>query len=866
MANDTQRPSDLVPVNPNGYVSIETAAGQQQESGRPADLYNVDPEYISKQVNPYNTVTGVAAGAGAARPLLEKAVGSDATGRRSMEQYLKNQISHKYPGLDLSSLEKELRSVTHPKERVATMHEIQNALKTVEGRGIPGVGPVDLTGYEKAPKPTTLGGKVAQPFSKVGEYVENLNPFTGSGMGSKAFRTAGRGGLGFGAGYEGSQAYNKLVEGDVAGAVPHASSALGYGALLSTNPKVKGAGAVLAGIPLVGKMMGNAQAAPMSREEATGTAFDVGTGLLGPAGMMLTPSQLGAGTIQPKREVYRPGMNVLQGSTLPQQRAEGGLVYLAKGGESKKPQASIAGTLNEVGTVQGPSLASIWQEHLASLPETTEKNLRHQQDVMNRAMPFDPKTGQLVMKSDPKAMNELTEMVSGIGGVTKAVKDFVPKATNILKASEALGKHEDKYLGLTQTDNMGIHGGRQGGNRFPTLQQTSPVHAEDMPVWAMDSEQHAQRLIDSAQNPNLIFSTYIGKDDQLKSNKTVFNDIMKQHYDRNLTPEQIDLVNKRIATVKDAKGRLVFPQAFDIRDKFAAQELGGDTFARRGKMADIIGLGEGVGKTRGGIALPQYQDILRSHRDPLTEGVPTSSIGTQLFTVDPTRPTFKTDKYHTDYQYPTFGKNTGDTFSPFPHSMLDWHEAQVKKTGLVPHGNAWFNYMQTPQHLNEKFLTRLQKEGFADGGSVMPSISLDVNNIPNPTGMPGVGYMQTPPGAVARLQMEKELANAKLRAGVSGMAMALPGQQGVKPMAGQVDIGAKIPMGRGNLDISANRSINQIPGRGYDQGINARYTMPFKKGGLAQLLTVTFAIPTLRSKRKVGSPRWWCSHNVDYII
>ena len=120
--------------------------------------------------------------------------------------------------------------------------------------------------------------------------------------------------------------------------------------------------------------------------------------------------------------------------------------------------------------------------------------------------------------------------------------------------------------------------------------------------------------------------------------------------------------------------------------------------------------------------MPQYEDILRSHRDPLTEGVPTSSIGTQLFKVDPNRPTFKTDKYHTDYQYPVFGENTGNTFSPFPHSMLDWHEAQLKKTNQVPHGNAWFNYMQTPQHINEKFLTRLQKEGFAPGGRVLSAL------------------------------------------------------------------------------------------------------------------------------------------------
>jgi hypothetical protein len=120
----------------------------------------------------------------------------------------------------------------------------------------------------------------------------------------------------------------------------------------------------------------------------------------------------------------------------------------------------------------------------------------------------------------------------------------------------------------------------------------------------------------------------------------------------------------------------------------------------------------------------------------------------------------------------------------------------------------------------------------AAGGSV----SLEAKSIPSESGMPGVGYMQTPQGVMARLQMQKELEKARLRAGVSGMAMAIPGQQGVTTMPGQMDIGANIPVGRGNLDVSARRSINPIPGRGHEQGVNARYTMPFARGGKVGLL------------------------------
>ena len=123
--------------------------------------------------------------------------------------------------------------------------------------------------------------------------------------------------------------------------------------------------------------------------------------------------------------------------------------------------------------------------------------------------------------------------------------------------------------------------------------------------------------------------------------------------------------------------------------------------------------------------------------------------------------------------------------------------------------------------------------GYAPGGSVMPNVSIDARNIPSMSGAPGVGYMQTPQGVMARLQMEKELEQARIRAGISGVAMALPGQQGVQTMPGQMDIGVNMPIGPGRLDISANRSINPVPGKGHMQGANARYTIPFKKGGLS---------------------------------
>lgn len=87
-------------------------------------------------------------------------------------------------------------------------------------------------------------------------------------------------------------------------------------------------------------------------------------------------------------------------------------------------------------------------------------------------------------------------------------------------------------------------------------------------------------------------------------------------------------------------------------------------------------------------------------------------------------------------------------------------------------------------------------------------------------------------GATGRLGASAQLdENSRIRAGLSGLAMALPGQHGVKTMPGSVDIGYSTQAGPGDLDLSAFRSINAIPGKGYAQGLNARYTIPFAGGG-----------------------------------
>lgn len=177
------------------------------------------------------------------------------------------------------------------------------------------------------------------------------------------------------------------------------------------------------------------------------------------------------------------------------------------------------------------------------------------------------------------------------------------------------------------------------------------------------------------------------------------------------------------------------------------------------------------------------------------------------------------------------------------HDTFSVTEAGVKNVGVFePHNiRGKFAKYDPAEEFNPDFMKA--KGGSIDlpeGGDLLhqqtpsnlPDVNLSVHGMPSINGMPGVGYMQTPQGAIARMQFEKELADkARMRAAVSGSAMAIPGLHGVKTMPGQIEAGYNAPVGPGRADIGAFRTINPIPGKGHIQGVNARYTIPFKKGG-----------------------------------
>jgi hypothetical protein len=309
------------------------------------------------------------------------------------------------------------------------------------------------------------------------------------------------------------------------------------------------------------------------------------------------------------------------------------------------------------------------------------------------------------------------------------IAKFTPKPTKQLKFSEAIRPYQDHYLGVHMSDRQGVHGGRWGGTGFPNFQNINPIHSANKAVWMNDSEDAANRLIQSAREFNgrpMINTNYIGALDQHRSNKTVFNDVLDTFYKNyaagQVSPEQIEKINQAIFNKAKTTGKLdklPFKDKFDIMDKDAVKALAGDTFEGRKAMGEL--LGEGLG-TRKPPTVPQYADILVDHSDPFTRGAPTSSVGTRLFTVDNVPAQYADEVLHPDYRWKVTGTDQQVQFPAVPQNIAvrDWYN-QIKprmRNNTEPGGNAWFNYPKTPQYISKDYITMAEDAGFAGGGLI----------------------------------------------------------------------------------------------------------------------------------------------------
>jgi hypothetical protein len=97
----------------------------------------------------------------------------------------------------------------------------------------------------------------------------------------------------------------------------------------------------------------------------------------------------------------------------------------------------------------------------------------------------------------------------------------------------------------------------------------------------------------------------------------------------------------------------------------------------------------------------------------------------------------------------------------------------------------------------------------------------------------GLGFVNAPPSVSGRIGTNFDALGGNVRIGAQGMAMQTPDKK-ILTMPGMYDIGYNTQVGPGNLDLSFQRQIQSMPGRGKDYAINAKYSYKFAEGGEAK--------------------------------
>lgn len=331
--------------------------------------------------------------------------------------------------------------------------------------------------------------------------------------------------------------------------------------------------------------------------------------------------------------------------------------------------------------------------------------------------PFTKPLGKLVKKAMPK--------MAGGGEVLKAganlaKKTFAPKQTQVLRASEALGPHEGKFLNITQSDRMRSTGGDLGGPGFSKFQLEKPEYAAAQAAWGVGNQPTASRIVNVNKKfpeGQAIWTPMIGSETQHHSNQHVF-DALTQEFNRQvaagkLTPELRQRINQKLAMAVNKEGKPIFQEGVDIANPEHLQSMG-STFERRGNVANLLA-GNTVGGQKGRII--DYPGIMQEMTDPMTVGAPTHALGTRLFTLNnqiENRPDL-----HSAFPYILKGQDQGVAFAPVPKELgiQDWINQFREFKGREP-GFMDLTRNAPSQQITEKYLRSLEAAGHAAGGSV----------------------------------------------------------------------------------------------------------------------------------------------------
>ena len=302
---------------------------------------------------------------------------------------------------------------------------------------------------------------------------------------------------------------------------------------------------------------------------------------------------------------------------------------------------------------------------------------------------------------------------------------FQKAQQGLMKPSEALGKHEGAYLHMTEADRAKVEKrkhGMRGGVGFSQIGLEEPEYAGR--TWGVGKSSVQSKLLNRQKRglspeDKSIWTTFIGTPEMHTSNQLVFNRMWNKFQEARksglLSPEQeakmLDILRSAMtkATPKKPAQAIFEPDAsFDNTHHLF------DTFERRRILSDLMA-GNKIGGKKGQIF--DASKMIEETTDPRLLHAPTLSVGPHTFSFS--GETSHEPHLNKAFPYMLHGEAHPDTFQqiPFTEAAPDFTN-QIRQTkGREP------GYMDIVrgiprQHITEKYLTGLQKQGRKKGGDV----------------------------------------------------------------------------------------------------------------------------------------------------
>jgi hypothetical protein len=367
-------------------------------------------------------------------------------------------------------------------------------------------------------------------------------------------------------------------------------------------------------------------------------------------------------------------------------------------------------------------------------------NPKYQQDLMYG---IDPNTGGDLISSNYDQNGNYIANKSGDstipaggfyadgGNVKKPTVEQMKQAIfqkaqeGLMKPSEALGRHEGKYLHITEADRAKVEKrkhGMRGGVGFSQIGLEDPEYAGR--VWGVGKSGTAIKLLNREKRglspeDKAIWSTFIGTPEMHTSNQLVFNRMWNKFQEARkqglLSPEQeaqmLDLIRSAMTKATDKNPS---KSVFDPDVSFDNTHHLFDTFERRRILSDLM-----AGKKIGGKKAQIFDasKMIEETTDPRLLHAPSMSVGPHLFS-------FSGETSHEPHLNKAFpfmlhGEAHPEAFQqiPFESAAPDFVQEIQQSKGRAP------GYMDIVrriprQFISEKYLTGLQKQGRKKGGKV----------------------------------------------------------------------------------------------------------------------------------------------------